>query len=86
MKEIIVRDAAEAARQTFGKKAVISISSAGTGPMNLFVNKLKTPSICIGCTHAFERSHAPDENQRLDVFIQGTKWVARTLDLFGKGS
>jgi len=86
LKEAIVHDAAEAAMQTFGKKAVISISSAGTGPMNLFVDKLKTPSICIGCTHAFERSHAPDENQRLDVFIQGTKWVARTLDLFGKGS
>lgn len=83
LREAIVHDAAEAAKQTFGKEAVISISSAGTGPMYLFVNGLKTPSICIGCTHAFERSHAPDENQRLDVLIQGTKWVARTLALFG---
>lgn len=83
LNEEIVRDAAEAARVTFGKKALISVSSAGTGPMYLFVNELKTPSICIGCTHAFSRAHAPDENLRLDVFVEGTKWVANTLNLFG---
>jgi acetylornithine deacetylase/succinyl-diaminopimelate desuccinylase-like protein len=85
LREAIVHEAAEAARQTFGKEAIINISSAGTGPMYLFVKGLKTPSICIGCTHTFERSHAPDENQRLDVLVQGTKWVARTLALFGGG-
>lgn len=86
LNEEIVHDAKEAARQTYGREAVISVSSAGTGPMHLFVNKLKTPSICVGCTHAFERSHAPNENLRLDVFVEGTKWVARTLASFGSRS
>jgi len=82
--EEIVHCAAEAAKQTYGRDAIIKLSSAGSGPMYLFTKRLKTPSICIGCTHAFERAHAPDENLRLDIFIQGTKWVARTLSLFGK--
>lgn len=59
------------------------ISLRRNGPMYLFVNRLKMPSICIGCTHAFTRAHAPDENLRLDVFVEGTKWVANTLNLFG---
>ncbi|MGQ9515306.1 MAG: M20/M25/M40 family metallo-hydrolase [Thermoproteota archaeon] len=84
MDEEIVHYAAEAAMKTFGKEAIINISSAGTGPMYLFIKRLKIPSICIGCTHAFGRAHAPDENLRLDVFIMGTKWVARTLNLFGR--
>lgn len=51
--------------------------------MYLFVDRLKMPSICIGYTHAFTRAHAPDENLRLDVFVEGTKLVANTLNLFG---
>jgi acetylornithine deacetylase/succinyl-diaminopimelate desuccinylase-like protein len=81
--EGIVRDATEAAVWTYGKEAILEISAAGTGPMYLFVKGLKVPCISIGCTHAFERAHAPDENLRLDLFVEGTKWVARTLSLFG---
>ncbi|MBO3802867.1 MAG: M20/M25/M40 family metallo-hydrolase [Candidatus Brockarchaeota archaeon] len=82
--EEIVHCASEAASRTYGRDAVIKVSSAGSGPMYLFTNRLKIPSVCVGCTHAFENAHAPDENLRLDVFIKGTEWVARTLDLFGK--
>jgi len=86
LSEEIVSDARKAARETYGREAFVNVSSAGTGPMYLFANRLRIPSICIGCTHAFERSHAPNENLRLDVFIEGTKWVARTLGSFGSRS
>jgi acetylornithine deacetylase/succinyl-diaminopimelate desuccinylase-like protein len=40
--------------------------------------------VAIGCNHAKSNTHAPNENQRVDVFVQGSKWIARVIEEFAK--
>ena len=77
--EPIARAALEAARNVHERPPVVSISSAGTGPMYLF----RAPCVAIGGGYAFSRSHSPNENTRIDLFLKGMKWVADTVDRFG---
>ena len=70
--------AREAAIEVYSTEPVVTVSSAGTGPMYLF----EAPSVAIGGGSAFSRAHAPNENLRLDLFVKGMKWVARTVDRF----
>ena len=78
----IVRVAAETAREVFGKEPNIHVSSAGSGPLYYFTNALKLPTVAIGCNHPYSNTHAPNENQRIDVLIQGTKWIAAVVERF----
>jgi acetylornithine deacetylase/succinyl-diaminopimelate desuccinylase-like protein len=66
------------AEEVYSTKPVVTVSSAGTGPMYLF----KAPCVAIGGGSAFSHAHAPNENLRLDLFVKGMKWVAATVDRF----
>ena len=70
--------AQQAAAEVFGVKPVVTVSSAGTGPMYLF----EAPCVAIGGGNPFSHAHAPNENLRLDLFVKGMKWVAATVDRF----
>jgi acetylornithine deacetylase/succinyl-diaminopimelate desuccinylase-like protein len=76
--EPIARAAFEAARNVHEMPPIVSVSSAGTGPMYLF----KAPCVAIGGGYAFSRSHSPNENTRIDLFAKGMKWVADTVNRF----
>ena len=54
----IVRDAAGAAHR---RGPVLSVSSAGTGPMHAFATILGAPCVSVGGTHVFARIHSPNE-------------------------
>ena len=54
----IVRNAAEAAHR---RAPVLSVSSAGTGPMHAFATILGAPCVSVGGTHVFARIHSPNE-------------------------
>jgi len=82
----IARIGAETAREVFNREPAILINSAGSGPMHYWTNALKIPTIAIGVNHAHGNPHAPNENQRIDVFIQGSKWVARVIEEFARAS
>jgi len=60
------------------------VTSAASGPMHYFTNTLVLPTVAIGCNHAKSNTHAPNENQRIDVFVQGSKWIARVIEEFAK--
>jgi acetylornithine deacetylase/succinyl-diaminopimelate desuccinylase-like protein len=78
-KEAIARSAVESARRVFqGKKPVVVVSSAGTGPMYLF----DSPCVCIGGGYEQSRAHSPNENLRIDLFLKSQKWVADTVATF----
>jgi acetylornithine deacetylase/succinyl-diaminopimelate desuccinylase-like protein len=81
----IVRVSQETARVVFKKEPIVHVSSAGSGPMALFTNTLNLPTVAIGCNHSGSQTHAPNENQRIDVFIAGTKWMAAVMARFGQG-
>jgi acetylornithine deacetylase/succinyl-diaminopimelate desuccinylase-like protein len=84
LKAEIVQISQETAREVFKKDPIIHVSSAGSGPMALFTNTLKLPTVAIGCNHSGSLSHAPNENQRIDVFIAGTKWMGAVVARFGE--
>lgn len=71
----------DAARESFGS-SIISVSSAGTGPMFSFVKVLKAPCISVGSTYLFARIHSPNEFARLDLLNKCTKCMARILEKF----
>ncbi|MEA2090223.1 MAG: M20/M25/M40 family metallo-hydrolase [Thermoproteota archaeon] len=71
------------AEKVYGKRAVVYPTSAASGPMHLFRNWLGYPVVSVGCSHPGANTHAPNENLRINSFIQGTKFVATILHDFG---
>ena len=84
-KHAFVSDVTDAARRSFGKY-LLSISSAGTGPMHAFTNILKAPAIAIGSTHVFSRIHSPNEFTRIDLLKKATKCMCLILDNFARSN
>ena len=82
----IARIAAKAGKEVFRKEPVVLVTSAASGPMHFYTNTLHTPTVAIGCNHAKSNTHAPNENQRIDVFVQGAKWIAKVIDDFSTQS
>jgi len=80
----IAKIATRAGREVFHKEPVTLVTSAASGPMHYFTNTLGLPTVAIGCNHAKSNTHAPNENQRIDVFVQGSKWIARVIEEFAK--
>jgi hypothetical protein len=76
-----VRQVEQAAKETFGS-AIISVSSAGTGPMYSFAKMLKAPCISIGSTYMFARIHSPNEFARIDLLNKMTKCIGRVMERF----
>jgi acetylornithine deacetylase/succinyl-diaminopimelate desuccinylase-like protein len=81
---LIARIAANAGREVFRKEPVVLVTSAASGPMHYFTKVLGLPTVAIGCNHTKSNTHAPNENQRIDAFIQGSKWIARVIEEFAQ--
>ncbi|MGI0036056.1 MAG: M20/M25/M40 family metallo-hydrolase, partial [Nitrososphaera sp.] len=79
-----VRQVEQAAQETFGS-SIISVSSAGTGPMYSFVKVLGAPCISIGSTYMFARIHSPNEFARIDLLNKTTKCLSRVIEKFATG-
>ncbi|MEJ7641561.1 MAG: M20/M25/M40 family metallo-hydrolase [Candidatus Nitrosocosmicus sp.] len=73
----------ESANKVFGD-SIISISSAGTGPMYDFINILKVPCISIGGTYIFSRIHSPNEYARIDLLEKTTKCIITIINNISK--
>jgi len=73
----------EAADESFGK-SIVSVSSAGTGPMYSFAKVLCAPCISIGSTYIFSRIHSPNEFARIDLLNKTTKCVCRIMQKFNQ--
>lgn len=78
-----VKQVEDAAKESFGS-AVISISSAGTGPMYSFEKVLGAPCISVGSTYMFARIHSPNEFARVDLLNKTTKCICRIMEKFAK--
>ena len=81
IRDPFVRQVQQAAKETFGS-AIISVSSAGTGPMYSFIKVLKAPCISIGSTFMFARIHSPNEFARIDLLNKATKCIGRIIERF----
>ena len=80
-KHPFVSDVISATRQSFGKY-ILSVSSAGTGPMHAFTKILNAPVIAVGSTYVFSRIHSPNEFTRIDLLKKATKCICIIMDNF----
>lgn len=71
----------KAADESFGT-SIISVSSAGTGPMYSFSKMLKAPCISIGGTYVYARIHSPNEFARIDLLKKTTKCMCKIIKKF----
>ncbi len=71
----------KAADESFGT-SIISVSSAGTGPMYSFSKVLKVPCISVGSTYLYARIHSPNEFARIDLLKKTTKCMCKIIKKF----
>ena len=71
----------KAAEEVFGL-VITSVSSAGTGPMNSFIDILKSPCISIGSTYMHAKIHSPNEFAKIDLLKKTTKCMCNIIEKF----
>ncbi len=74
--------AIKAAEKTYGRKPIVELGSAGTGPLYLFTRRYNMPSVDIGVSATDGGIHAPNENLKLENLRKGMLWIAETLEIF----
>ena len=62
-----------------GRAPNVLPSSAGTGPMYEVCQRFGTPAVSVGVGHFASNNHAPNENIRIDDFIEGIKLMAAVM-------
>ena len=76
-----VKQLEESAKDIFGT-TIISVSSAGTGPMYSFAKILNVPCISIGTTYIYAKIHSPNEFARIDLLNKTTKCIVNIIEKF----
>ena len=71
-----------AARRAYGAEPVVMPLMAGTGPMYELCQRWGIPAVGAGVGWAGSRSHAPNENIRLEDLQQGIKHIALIMEEF----
>jgi acetylornithine deacetylase/succinyl-diaminopimelate desuccinylase-like protein len=67
------------AEPVYGRPQLIQPMSGGSGPNHAFIHILGVPVATAGIGHPENRTHAPNENIRLDLFEAGIRHTARIL-------
>lgn len=75
---------AEAARPVYGQPQLIEPMNGGSGPVRVFIDALGVPVATAGIDHPDSKVHAPNENFRVDDFVNGVRHTARILMEFGR--
>lgn len=78
--------ATEAAKDVYGKDMIVAPMIGGSGPLHPFVHTLNVPVVAAGIGYPEGNVHAPNENIRLQDFIQGIQHTARIIEAFGRMS
>jgi len=79
------QSAVSAAREVFGVKPVIELSSAGTGPLYVFTQRYGSEAVDLGFAPYDDAIHAPNENIRLDYLEKGMLWMGQTIENYCGG-
>jgi acetylornithine deacetylase/succinyl-diaminopimelate desuccinylase-like protein len=78
----IVDVVAETAEEVYGEAPIILPTMAATGPMHIVCGQFGTPAVGTGIGHSGGNSHGPNENIRINDFVQGIRHVALILERF----
>jgi len=77
---------AETATEVYGQPMKILPMVGGSGPNHAFIHELNVPVATGGLGYPDTRAHAPDENIRIDLYLQHARHVARLLEAFGEST
>ena len=78
---MVARAAIEGADEIYGKPPVVYPLDPASGPVGAVcgANQPPTPVVSFGISYSGSNPHGPDENIRLDDFIQGIKYFGRVI-------
>lgn len=79
-----VRLVVQTARDVYGREQLLVPIVGGSGPNYPFIHHLRLPVAMAGVGYPDSRAHAPNENLRLDYFVQGIRHTARIIEAFGR--
>ena len=82
--EAIVKASISAAVDVYGSDPQVTPLSGGSGPIYMFTNLLGIPMTGAGVGYYGSKSHAPNENIRVEDFVKSMKHVALTLVRFSE--
>jgi acetylornithine deacetylase/succinyl-diaminopimelate desuccinylase-like protein len=71
------------AKEIYGHKMEVVPMIGGSGPNYAFIHHLKVPVVTAGFGDSGSNVHAPNENLRLDLYLQGAKHIVRIMKAFG---
>ena len=57
--------------------------TGGSGPHHVFIEALGVPVATVGLGYSDGRVHAPNENIRVDLYLQHARHMARVVDAVG---
>jgi acetylornithine deacetylase/succinyl-diaminopimelate desuccinylase-like protein len=77
-----IRLVAETATAVYGQPMQVVPMIGGSGPNHSFLHELNVPVATAGLGYPDTRAHAPDENIRIDLYLQHARHVARLLKAF----
>jgi acetylornithine deacetylase/succinyl-diaminopimelate desuccinylase-like protein len=77
----VARAAVQAAAEVYGVEPVVYPLDPASGPVGAVcgVQSPPTPVVSFGISYAGSNPHAPDENIRLEDFVQGVKYFGRVI-------
>jgi acetylornithine deacetylase/succinyl-diaminopimelate desuccinylase-like protein len=77
----VARAAIDSATEVYGGRPIVYPLDPASGPIGAVcgVNLPPTPLVSFGVSYAGSNPHAPDENIRLEDFVQGIKYFGRLI-------
>jgi acetylornithine deacetylase/succinyl-diaminopimelate desuccinylase-like protein len=78
---MVARAATESAEEVYGSAPLVYPLDPASGPVGAVcgANQPPAPVVSFGVSYFGSNPHAPDENLRLDDFIQGVKYFGRVI-------
>ena len=83
LQDPFLRTVVSAAEPIYGVPQQLVPMSGGSGPNHPFLHVLKVPVATAGIGYPGARVHAPNENIRVDLFVDGIKHTAMIMQEFG---
>jgi acetylornithine deacetylase/succinyl-diaminopimelate desuccinylase-like protein len=79
-----VKIVVDTAEEVFDAKMEIVPMIGGSGPNYPFVHDLGLPVVTMGHGYPDTKAHAPNENIRIDLYVQHSKHMVRVIKEFSK--
>lgn len=76
----------ETVKEIYGRDPIVSPLMAATGPMYQLTAQFAIPTVGTGAGYAHSNGHAPNENIRLEDFVQHIKHVALIFERFAQAA